>query len=78
MLDLPIISNFFARQVLFNFFQISAGGIKPGLDFSDVLLDIVKSFIVCGSGSDRYPDDFVLDDAIIFLMLFHYREHKRL
>ena len=74
LLDLPVVSNFYHRQVLFNFFQATAGAVKPGLDFWEVLLELLI-FHRMRVGSNRYPDDFVLDDGL-FSVLFHYREHK--
>ena len=74
LLDLPVVSNFYHRQVLFNFFQISAGDIKRKSDFWEILLELLI-FHRMRVGSNRYPDDFVLDDGL-FSVLFHYREHK--
>ena len=74
MLDLPVVSNFIPRRVLFDFFEISAGGIKRKLDFWEILLELLI-FHRMRVGSNSYPDDFVLDDGL-FSVLFHYREHK--
>ena len=73
LLDLPIVSNFFARQVLLNFFRVSAGSIKPGLDFSDALLELLI-FHRTRIGSKKHPTDFVLDDGL-FSVLFSYHKH---
>ena len=74
LLDLPVVSNFPVRQVLFNFFRISAGDIKRKSDFWETLLELLI-FHRMRVGSNRQPDDFVLDDGL-FSVLFQYREHK--
>ena len=74
LLDLPVVSNFLPRRILHDFLEISAGDIKPGSDFWEILLELLI-FHRMRVGSNRHPDNFVLDDGL-FYVLFHYREHK--